>query len=46
MTFRRYVDLRLFQLWGEVVNIVSLIDFVDEEDEPIFLRLILFSFLV
>jgi hypothetical protein len=34
-TFRRCVDLKLFHLWEEVVSIASSINFMDEEDEPI-----------
>jgi hypothetical protein len=31
-TFRRCVDLRLFNLWGEVVNLAADMNFTDEED--------------
>jgi hypothetical protein len=31
-TFRRCVDRRLFLQWEELVNLVSTIDFPDEED--------------
>jgi hypothetical protein len=31
-TFMRCVDLRLFNLWEEVVNIANDINFTDEED--------------
>jgi hypothetical protein len=31
-TFQRCVDRRLFLQWGELVNLVSTIDFPDEED--------------
>jgi hypothetical protein len=31
-TFRRCVDLRLLNLWGEVVNLAADMNFTDEED--------------
>jgi hypothetical protein len=34
-TFRRCVDVRLFNMWEEVVNIASTAIFSADEDEPI-----------
>jgi hypothetical protein len=34
-TFRRCVDVRLFNMWEEVVNITSTVIFSADEDEPI-----------
>jgi hypothetical protein len=34
-TFRRCVDVRLFNMWEEVVNIASTVIFSADEDEPI-----------
>jgi hypothetical protein len=31
-TFRRCVDVRLFNLWEELVNLVTAIEFTDDED--------------
>jgi hypothetical protein len=31
-TFRRCVDVRLFNLWEELVNLVTTIEFTDDED--------------
>jgi hypothetical protein len=34
-TFRRCVDVRLFNMWDEVVSIASALELTGEEDEPI-----------
>jgi hypothetical protein len=34
-TFRRTVDIRLFNLWEEVLNIASSLSLSNEDDEPV-----------